>query len=139
MSQAAVATFKQLAYPGGSDNTQKSQILRGTVTFTVQAGSPPTQDTYPAGGFSLTSVYGSETVKSLPTSSTQGPLPFAAHAESVALPPSGYVYQFDNTNWNLHIFQVSGNGVLVELSSASALPAGVISDTVLVMLYFAKN
>lgn len=146
----SAATITIFPWPKGIDNTQRNQIVRGTIA--LSAG------TYPVGGYTLTwtgSNTNGETVISVPIaastpSSTGSPKPFDMDVKSVAnvttqygTGPSGFVYLWDNVLGNLHIFvsaerETSGNsGPLVEF--AGVLPGSMVNDTIQFKAYFSKN
>lgn len=146
----SVATITILPYPKGIDNTQRCQIVRGTIA--LSAG------TYPPGGFPLNwnnlQNTSGETIESIPLggnspSSTGSPAPFDMDVKSVAnnlsqygTGPSGFIYLWDNVLGNLHIFQVQqdGSGIsgpLVEIGGA--LPHEVVFDTIQFEATFYRN
>src|SRR5437868_1301030 len=112
----ATATITVFPYPKGVDNTQRSQIIRGTIE--ISAG------TYPLGGFPLSwanaSNVNGQMLESIPVpastpSSTGGPVPFDMDVKSSCYVstnfgsgPSGFIYLWDSVNGNLHIFETDG-------------------------------
>ena len=142
----ATATITVFPYPKGYDNTQRNQIVRGTIA--ISAG------TYPTGGFPLSwsSIIGVQSVPipgSTP-SSTGGPKPFDMDVKSTAYTatnygtgPSGYVYVWDSVNGNLHIFVDYGSaastssGPLVEMGGN--VPGLVVNDTIQFTAVFYRN
>jgi hypothetical protein len=147
----SAATITIFPYPKGFDNTQRCQIVRGTIAVTF--------GTYPVGGFALSwaglSNANGSTIESVPIagstpSSTGGPTPFNVDIKSVAntttnygTGPSGYVYAWDSSTGNMHIFvtaerEVSGNsGPLVEM--AGTVPTPVVNDTIQFEAWFYRN
>ena len=142
----ATATITVFSYPRGYDNTQRNQIVRGTIA--ISAG------TYPVGGFSLSwaNIIGIQSVP-IPAStpsSTSTPKPFDMDVKSTAYTatnygtgPSGYVYVWDSVNGNLHIFVDYGSaastssGPLVEMGGN--VPGLVVNDTIQFTAYFYRN
>jgi hypothetical protein len=127
----ATATISPFAYPKGYDNTQRNTIVRGTIAIS-------TGGTYPPGGFPL-NWGGIEGIKSVPPasltpSSTGNIFPIDMDVKSVANPPSGYVYLWDNVLGNLHIFVVdhlstsNSSGPLYELGGA--IDNAIVTDTI---------
>jgi len=146
----ATATVTIFPYPKGVDNTQRTQIIRGTIA--ISAG------TYPLGGFPLAWNVSSTTghvIEAIPIpgstpSSTGGPKPFDMDVKSTAYTstnygtgPSGYVYVWDSVNGNLHIFVDYGSaastssGPLVEMGGN--VPGLVVNDTIQFTAYFYRN
>lgn len=149
----ATATLTLYPYPKGVDNTQRNQVLRGTVA--ISAGD------YPDGGLSLswgglTNATGAVAPQAVPpfgsSPSSSGTLqPIDADFKSVGYAatagghgPSGYVYLWDNVNGNLHIFQ-SNNGVsnvsgpLIESVTGGTIPGAVINDTIEFTAVFTRD
>jgi hypothetical protein len=140
----STATLTVRAYPHGIDNTQRSQIVRGTVAITTGF--------YPSGGYvvnwaTLSQGGSGQGVESIPvafsglSSSITTPFPVDVDIKSVAANtspygkgPSGYIYVWDNVNGNIHIFQsatnaASGNsGPLVEFGGA--IPNTIVNDRI---------
>lgn len=138
----ATLTLTPYAYPKGYDNTQRTATVRGT--FVIGTGG-----TYPPGGFPL-NWGGLEGLKAIPAgAATQAvagaqtlPFPIDVNVKSVANPPSGYTYIWDNVLGNLHIFEtnnaVSNNsGPLVELGGA--IPNTIVTDTIQFEATFFRN
>lgn len=146
----AAATITILPYPKGIDNTERCQIVRGTIA--ISAG------TYPPGGFPLSwqnlSNSSGEMIESIPLggitpSSTGVVAPFdmdvkssANNASQYGTGPSGFIYVWDNVLGNLHIFQVQqdGSGIsgpLVEMGGA--VPHEVVFDTITFTATFYRN
>jgi hypothetical protein len=146
----STATLTINPYPRGFDNTQRTQIVRGTIAITTGL--------YPSGGYSVS--WGSLTtgdggVQAIPLgsstpTSTSTPFPIDVDVKSVAYAtspqgfgPSGYIYVWDNVNGNIHIFQsttgaASGNsGPLVEF--AGAVPNTIVNDVILFRATFIRN
>jgi hypothetical protein len=135
----ATAIISTYPYPKGSDNTNRMQTLRGTIAIS-------TGGTYPPGGFPLN--WGAvEGVRSLPPgglapSSTGQPFPVDVNVKSVANPPSGFIYTWDNVLGNLHIL-VSDNGIsaasgpLVELGGA--ISNAIVTDVIQFEATFARE
>jgi|SRR5882672_1497229 len=147
---ASTATITIFPYPRGFDNTQRNQIVRGTIA--ISAG------TYPLGGYPLTwsglSNSNGSTIESIPIaastpSSTGGPKPFDMDVKSTAYVstnagsgPSGFIYVWDSVNGNLHIFESangssSASGPLIEFGGP--LPGTVVGDTIQFTAYFYRN
>jgi len=142
----ATATIVPFAYPSGYDNTQRNDIIRGTITISATGYYPP-------GGFPLN--WGTvEGIKTLPPfgsspSSTGNIFPIDVDIKSVAnktstqgTGPSGFIYLWDNVLGNMHIFQVatdaaSGNsGPLIEIGGT--VPPQVLADTIQFTAYFTR-
>ena len=141
----ATATLTTYPYPKGVDNTQRCNVVRGTITLST--------GTYPPGGFSLSwnnlpGVYSIPIPGSTP-SSTSTPTPFDVDVKSVGdraqngnIGPSGFIYLWDSVVGNLHVF-VSDNGA----SSASGplveyggpLSGDLVNDTIQFTAYFYRN
>ena len=141
------ATITLFPYPKGIDNTQRMQILRGTISLVA--------GTYPAGGIplswaSLSNVDGESPTVLINTSS--GPFPVEVDVFSSAynadgkgfgnIGPSGYIYVWDSVNGNLHIFETwSGNtgfsGPLLEL--AGPVPSVVLNDVIQFTAIFTRT
>jgi hypothetical protein len=124
----ALSTVKATiyAYPNGNDNTQRRQILMGTLAISASPG------TYPTGGFSLTNVFALEANK---TSNYNTPMYLTVYSVS----GSGYVYAYNRANNKLQIFTgAAAQSPLAELS-AGATPAGVSGDTIEFFVEFARN
>ncbi len=142
----ATATITVFPYPRGYDNTQRNQIVRGTIA--ISAG------TYPLGGFPLswTNIIG---IQSIPIpastpSSTGGPKPFDMDVKSTAYTstnygsgPSGYVYVWDSVNGNLHIFVDYGSAASTSagppVEMGGNVPGLVVNDTIQFTAYFYRN
>lgn len=130
MATLATATPVPFGYPKGFDNTQRNQIVRGTFTFT--------QGQYPPGGFTLS--WGSlEGVQSIPPaqlyqSSTGSIIPIDVDVKSVAYPPTGIVWVWDNVNNRLHAMiaanSASGASGPLEEFGGAALPGWMLNDIV---------
>ncbi len=123
----ATATPVLLAYPAGFEYTQKTEVLRGTITFVDGA--------YNAGGLALSF----STLEPLKTAAA----PFETLIWSTAPLVSNhtnYLYSFNTSTNKLQIWvvgAVSGAG-LSELTPATTLPAGVLSDRVQFKTTFSK-
>lgn len=128
MSDSA-ATITIYPFPKGLTNDFRTTTVRGTIALS--------QGHYPIGGYSL-NWSAQEQIKTFPPA-----FPINVDVKSVANPPSGLVYQWDNVTGNLHIF-VSNNGVssnsgpLIELGAA-AIPQWVFSDTIQFTAVFARD
>lgn len=147
----AAATITIYPYPRGIDNTQRFQVVRGTIA--ISAG------TYPLGGFPLTwgslSNANGAVIESIPLpastpSSTGTVKPTDMDVKSTAYTstnygtgPSGYIYIWDSVNGNLHIFEDYGSaastssGPLVEMGGN--VPGLVVNDTIQFTAYFPRN
>lgn len=130
----ATATITIFPYPKGSDNTQRCQILRGTIAIS-------TGGTYPPGGFPL-SWTGLEQIKSLPG---YGPgtavTPIEVQFSPGANPPSGYVYIWDSVVGNLHIFESANgasnnSGPLLEIGGA--IDNRIVTDSIQFEAWFVR-
>jgi len=130
MSTATTATITIYGYPNGVDNTQRLQVVRGTIALVPFS-------LYPSDGVPLN--WGLEQVKALPASSTTGPFPVDVDFKSVANPPSGYLYFWDSTTGNLHIFEVGSAGPLMELAPNQELPAAIGTDVIRFRASFNRN
>jgi len=112
---ASTATTTINAYPLGVDNTQRRQIIDGTVAIS------PSPGTYVTNGLPI-----SFTNEQLKVVSTK---PAAVSFSGLA----GYVYVYDYTHATIRIFE-TGNATtgvpLQELANALAMPAGVSGDTI---------
>lgn len=148
---ASTSTLTINAYPKGIDNTQRCQIVRGTMTITTGF--------YPSGGYtvnwgSLFSASSGFAIQAIPPDSTGGTntalMPIDVDIKSAAYAtspqgfgPSGYVYVWDNVNGNIHIFQsttgaASGNsGPLVEFGGA--VPNTIVNDVIIFTATFVRN
>lgn len=133
----SVATLVKYPYPKGSDNTQRTSIVRGTISLS------PGQ--YPPGGFplnwgSLEGLYAIPPGGSSP-SSTGSVFPIDVTIKSVGnlvgaagTGPSGYIYAWDNVNGNFHIFAVDtgsasgSSGPLVEIGGG--ISGTIFADTI---------
>lgn len=141
----STATITVFPYPRGYDNTQRNQIVRGTIA--LSAG------TYPAGGYSLTwsGIIG---IQSIPIpastpSSTSTPKPFDMDVKSTCnvttnfgTGPSGFIYVWDSVNGNLHVFETDGtasaaSGPLVEFGGP--LPGSMVNDVIQFTAVFYRN
>jgi hypothetical protein len=131
----ATATINVYPYPKGADNTQRRLTLSGTIAIS-------TGGTYPPGGFPL-SWGGLEGLKSIPigaqTQAVAGaqtlPFPIDVNVKSVANPPSGYIYLWDNVLGNLHIFETvngaggsNASGPLLEIGGA--ISNAIVTDVI---------
>lgn len=137
----ATITINPLAHPKGYDNTQHNEVVRGT--FAISTGG-----TYPPGGFPLN--WGAlEGIKAIPPSlstpsSTGSIFPIDVDVKSVANPPSGYIYLWDNVLGNLHIFETvngaagsNASGPLEELGGA--IPNTIVTDVIQFTAYFSRS
>lgn len=145
----AVATITLFPYPKGIDNTQRMQIIRGTITLANSTS------VYPKGGIPLSwqniSNVDGESLSVFPNTAN-GPFPievdvfsanYAASASNIGPGPSGYIYTWDSVQGNLHILEVvSGNtgfsGPLVEFVTGQSIPAGVLNDAIQFTAIFAR-
>ena len=146
----ATATITVFPYPKGHDNTQRSQIVRGTIAIST--------GTYPAGGFALswnTSSTTGGTTQAIPIpastpSSTSTPAPFDVDIKSAAYRansggiggPSGYIYLWDSVNGNLHVFESANgasnsSGPLLEIGGN--IPGDVVNDSIQFTAWFYRN
>ena len=131
----SAATITVNPFPKGFDHTQREEIVNGTITVSL--------GTYPAGGYSLTwsTIEG---IHALPNSSGSI-FPINVDFQSVGNPPSGYLYFWNATTGNMHVFcasnATSGNsGPLVEGfgEGTSTTPGKVLSDTIAFTAYFPR-
>lgn len=130
----ATATATLFDFPKGVDNTQRSQVLRGTIT--VGFG------TYPPGGFPITwsalANSGGGRVESLSA------LPFEVDVFSNSANPPGFVYLVDSRG-NLRVFiaanSTSGtSGPLIEGVGPNAnVPGSLVTDTIQFAAWFERN
>jgi hypothetical protein len=141
----ATATIVPFAYPKGYDNTQRMEIVRGTIT--ISAGQ------YPPGGFPL-NWNNIEGIKAVPAAgsspaSTGNIFPIDVDIKSVAnlnstqgTGPSGYIYAWDNVLGNMHIFQVAtdaasgSSGPLIEIGGG--ISGTIIADTIQFCAVFSR-
>jgi hypothetical protein len=124
------ATHTIYPYPQGLDIGQRMLYVYGTVSFS--------SGTYPAGGFpaagSATCVWAAGSQQQV----TSNLAPTQVSYQSIAHPPSGYVYAWDQSAQTLRIFLQTGTAApLAELSGA--IPAGVLSDLVSFELIIPKD
>jgi hypothetical protein len=146
-------------YPRGIDNTQRTQIFRGTVAF-----SP---GVYPSGGYAVSWAALQQTgsgigVMSIPAgsstpTSTSTPFPIDVDINSHAyntttsasgassFGPSGFIYVWDNVNGNIHIFRTntgSASGVsgpLFEWVPGTDVSSQVVNDVITFTAVFARG
>jgi hypothetical protein len=134
----ATATITINGYPKGKDNTQRNEIVFGTIAIS-------TGGTYPPGGFPLS--WANLELQAIPAgsvnpSSTGNIAPFDMTIKSASNPPSGDVYLWDNVVGNLHIFEAanssSGNsGPLQEVGGA--IDNRIVTDSITFVAYFTRN
>lgn len=136
---AATATLTLYDFPKGVDNTQRYQILRGTISIGF--------GTYPVGGFalnwsSLTNAGGGR-VEGIPNSGSTV-IPVEVDVQDVSPTPSGYVFVVDNLG-TLHVFIAanaasSTSGPLIEGVGPNANVTGTLaSATIQFTAYFVRN
>jgi hypothetical protein len=134
-----VATINVYGHPRGFSNTQRVQEVRGTITLT--------QGHYPVGGFALNwgAVSGIHTIPlgAQTASSTGTIMPIDLDAKSVANPPSGIVWLWDNVTGNLHAYITAdaasaNSGPLIEFGGA-AMPQWMFGDTIQFRAVFARE
>ena len=114
----STVTATAYSYPNGTDNTQRRQIVTGTLAIQASPG------VYATGGLSLSNVFNIETIKSSDNNS-----PAYLRFESVS--GSGYIYGWNKANNKIQIFTgAAAQSPLTELS-AGAMPAGVSGDVIL--------
>lgn len=118
----AVVTIN--SYPNGVDNTQRSEIVKGTLAI----GASPL--TYVTNGLPITYA-NNEAIKSLTLTANWG----------VIYGIAGYVYQYDPAHNTVRIYTTAEtSGVpLVELTNTTAIPSGVSGDTIYCRFEFARN
>lgn len=121
----STVVFTQYAYPNGSSNDQRRQLLQGTLAISASPG------TYPTGGFSLAGVFKVEAVKS------SNWVPVDLTVKSVS--GSGYTYLWNKTNNTLQIFLSGGSAAVMGELAAGSTPAGVSGDTIDCKAEFARN
>ena len=134
----ATATITVYPFPKGTDNTMRRRVITGSIAIS-------TGGTYPPGGFPLT--WNFESIQAIPPgaqtpTSTGTPFPIDMVIHSVANPPSGYIYLWDNVVGNLHIFesanQASGNsGPLLEVGGA--IDNHIVTDVIQFTAWFARE
>ena len=135
----ATASLTLSDFPKGVDNTQRYQILRGTISIGF--------GTYPPGGFSLNwaslTNSGGGRVEGIPNSGSTV-IPVEVDVQDVSPTPSGYVFVVDNLG-NLHVFiaanAASGtSGPLIEGVGPNANVTGALaSATIQFTAYFVRN
>jgi len=139
----STATITVFPYPKGVDNTQRCEVLRGTISVT--------QGHYPSGpngtGWPL-SWANIEGLKAIPPgsttpSSTGSITPINVDVHSAASPPSGIVYIWDNVFGNLHAYisadaSSNSSGPLIEYGGA-VIPQYIINDVIQFEAWFTKN
>lgn len=137
VATATITTKSRLQ--GGNDNTMSQQIITGTIAIS-------TGGTYPPGGFPLN--WGTlADLKVIPPgnqfqSSTGTIMPVDMDVKSVANPPSGFIYTWDNVNGNLHILisadaSSNSSGPLIELGGS--VPNTVVTDTIQFKAWFVRE
>jgi hypothetical protein len=124
---------------GGNDLTRSQQVLTGTIAIS-------TGGTYPPGGFPLNWSNLPE-LSTVPQgnqfqASTGTIMPADMDVKSVANPPSGYIYAWDNVNGNLHIFvsadaSSNSSGPLQELGGA--ISNAIVTDTIQFKAWFVRE
>ncbi len=95
----STATATLFDYPKGVDNTQRFQILRGTIAIST--------GTYPGGGYaidwaSLKNGGGGRT-EAIPVGSATSIFPVDCDVQDSGTIPKGYIFVVDNVG-NLHVF-----------------------------------
>lgn len=126
----STATITINAYPAGYDNTQRNEIVRGTISVTSGA--------YPSGGYALT--WNQDGIKSLGPGGSPPlyPFPIDVTFKSIASPPSGYNYLWDGTTGALRVYNLGVSPpVFAEISGT--VPAAVSGDTIAFTAYFSRN
>ena len=153
----STATITIFGYPKGIDNTQRFQVVRGTIAVTP--GDYPTVGNSGQGGYQLSwgslSNANGAVIESVPLpaatpSSTGSIFPVEVDIQSSGYTlnqfgtgPSGFIYVWDSVKGNMHIFvtperEVSGNsGPLIEF--AGPLSNAIVTDTIQFTAYFARN
>ncbi len=136
---AAVATLTLFDFPKGVDNTQRFQVLRGTINIGF--------GTYPVGGFTLNwgamTNSGGGRVEGIPNSGSSV-LPVEVDVQSMSTTPGGFVYVVDSAG-TLHVFIASNStsgtsGPLIEGVGATAnVPAALVNDNINFTAYFVRN
>jgi|ERR1700690_4481824 len=137
----ATASATLFEYPRGVDNTQRYQILRGTIA--VGFG------TYPVGGFSinwatLANSSGGHTAAIPVAGVSSSILPVEVDVFSAGPNPPGFVYLIDSLG-NLRVFiaanSTSGSsGPLIEGVGPNAnIPGSLASDVIQFTAYFVRE
>lgn len=140
----ATGTLTAYAHPKGYDNTQRNTTVRGTLSIS-------TGGTYPPGGFPCT--WNFEGLKAIPPagsgpSSTGVITPIDVNVKSIANPPTGYIYLWDNVSnsgaGSIHIFETdngaagsNASGPLLELGGA--IPNTIVTDTIQFEAVFSRE
>jgi hypothetical protein len=132
MSNAA-ATLQVSNYPSGQTSTlgPSWQLVSGTVVLT--AGN------YIANGLPLTwnPMTSASGGSFLPASSLQT-TPSIVYFQSIT--GAGYLYAWDSVHGTLRIQECAGSaGPAVDITSGSALPAGVTGDTIQFLAVFTSK
>lgn len=134
----STASITVNTYPKGVDNTQRNEVLRGTIKVTP--------GTYPPGGYAL-NWSNIEALKAIPDPTRSGVLfPVDMDIRSQASPPSGFIYFWNSVTGNMHIFVAANStsansGPLVEGvgASTSTIPGVVLNDTIAFVAYFTRE
>ncbi len=136
----ATATVSLFDYPKGIDNTQRFQVLRGTIAIGF--------GTYPPGGFTINwaavkNGTGGQ-VEAIPIGSASSVVPVEVDVFDASPTPSGYVFVVDNLG-SLHVFiaanAASGtSGPLIEGVGPNANVTGALaSASVQFTAYFVRE
>src|SRR6266850_3525907 len=125
-----VATISVFSFPRGITNTQRTEEVRGRITLS--------QGHYPVAGIPLNWNLVPE-ISSIPlgaqTPSSSGNVqPIDMDIKSVANPPSGIVWLWDNVLGNLHAYITAdaasaNSGPLIEFGGA-AIPQWMFGDNI---------
>jgi hypothetical protein len=124
----ALSTIKATiyAYPNGNDNTERRQVLMGTLAISASPG------TYATGGLSLANVFAVEQNK---TSNYNTPMYINIYSVS----GSGYGYSYNRASNKLQVFTGSAAQSPATELAAGATPAGVSGDIIEFFVEFSRN
>ena len=136
----STATLTLYDFPKGVGNTQRFQVLRGTIAIS--------RGTYPIGGYALSwtglANSGGGRPEAIPNAGQSTVLPVEVDVQSVAVIPKGYVYVVDSAG-SLHVF-IAANGAsgtsgpLVEGVGPNVnVPGDLQNDSIQFTAYFVGN
>jgi len=136
----STATLSLYDYPKGVDNTQRFQVLRGTIAIST--------GTYPVGGYALTWASlkngGGGQTEAIPVGSASTIIPVEVDVYDASTAPSGYIFVVDNAG-TLHVFiaanAASGtSGPLIEGVGPNANVTGTLQNaTIQFTAYFVRE
>ena len=136
----STATATLYDYPKGVDNTQRFQILRGTIALSL--------GTYPPGGYAVDWASlkngGSGRTEAIPIGSASTIVPVEVDVYDAGTAPTGYVFTVD-VNGFLHVFiaanAASGtSGPLIEGVGPNAnVPGALVSATIQFSAFFVRE